>query len=255
MRSRPIAFIALIAGLVAVVALALVALGIVSLPWADSAGGSSEGRLRIEYAVLPADGVAPDANDVSVVADIVRRRLESVGIVDGSVEVSGAARIAVEVPSVDDGLVVRRLVPSRGRLDFVPLGQEQVQEGQIVDLGTHPPLFGGDQIDAASAGTDQGGFATVDFTLRPVAAQVFGQYTATHIGDYFAITLDGRVLSAPVIRSAIGNGDIQIEFGEPDPTDARDVRELVAVLEYGSFPWPLVEIGTEAVPTASPSGG
>lgn len=250
MRTRPIA---VIVGLVAVVAIALVVFGVVHWPWAS--GEPSDGRLRVEYAVLPANDVAPDANDVGVVADIVRRRLESVGISDVTVVVSGADRIVVEVPSVTDGLVVRRLVRPGGRLDFVPLGQEQVQEGQTLDLRTHPPLFGGDQIEAASVGADQQGFATVDFTLRPEAATVFGQYTATHIGDYFAITLDGRVLSAPVIRSAIADGDVQIEMGGLDASSPREVHELAAILQFGSFPWQLIEVGTAPVPTATGGSG
>jgi hypothetical protein len=249
LRSRPISVLALVAGLIVLAVAGLIALDIVRAPWADTGGGPADGRLRIEFAVMPADDLGPDANDVTVVADIVRRRLESIGLTNGSVDVSGPARIAVVVPSADDGPVVRRVALPRGRLDFVPLGQEQVQEDQVLDLRTHPSLFGGDQVDAASVGSDQQGFATVDFTLRPEAARLFGQYTAVHIGDYFAITLDGRVLAAPVIQSAIAGGDIQIELGGQDQTSTRDAQELVAILQYGSFPWLLIEIAPGPIPT------
>ena len=260
MSRRPLAALLVLAGLVAVVAVAVIVLGVVRMPWATSLsadpGDSSGARLRVEYAVLPANGVAPGNGDLAIVADIVRHRLEAVGITDVAVDVTGADRIVVEVPSATDGLVLRRLVLPGGRLDFVPLGQEQVQEGQILDLRAYPPLFGGDQIASASVGNNEQGSATVDFTLRPQAAKVFGDYTAAHIGDYFAITLDGRVLSAPVIRAAIGGGDVTIEMaGIPPAPGPEDVRGLVTILQYGSFPWRLQEVGTEPVPSASGSGG
>ena len=51
--------------------------------------------------------------------------------------------------------------------------------------------------------------------LKPEGARLFGDYTANHIGSYFAITLDGMVLSAPVIQNAIPNGNVEIPGPAP----------------------------------------
>jgi preprotein translocase subunit SecD len=256
--TRPVTVLLAVVGVVLVSAVALVGLGVIHMPWmppsSPDASDLSGTRLRVEYEVLPVGDVAPGPDDLAVVADIVRRRLETVGIADVSVTVSGTDRIAVEVPSVTDGFVVRRLVARSGRLDFVPLGNDQVEEGQILDLRTHPPLFSGDQIAAASAGTDASGISTVDFKLRPEAATLFADYTAAHIGELFAITLDGRVLSAPVIQSGIEGGEVQISMAG-SAVGPVDVGELVAILQYGSIPWLLHEVGTAPVPSAAGGGG
>ena len=54
---------------------------------------------------------------------------------------------------------------------------------------------------------------TVDFVLKPEGAKLFADYTAAHVGDYFAITLDSSVISAPVINSSIPNGQVEIQSG------------------------------------------
>jgi preprotein translocase subunit SecD len=239
-------------GIVIAAAVALMALDIVAVPLAQpSPSGPSDeagARLRVEYEVLPADDVAPGVDGITVVGDVVRRRLEAVGITDVSVEVVGPDRIAIVVPSIADGIVLRRVVAPTGRLDFVPLGNEPAEAGQILDLRAMPPLFGGDQVASASLGSDQTGTATVDFTLRPEAATLFADYTGAHIGEYFAIALDGRVLIAPVILSAVEDGMVQISMPAPNDDEA-SVKELVAILKFGSLPWPLREVGTEPVPT------
>ena len=159
---------------------------------------------------MPANGVQPLEADLLVIADILRRRLETLGVAGASVGVDDD-QIIIEVPTLADGRAVRRVVSPTGRIDFVPLGTEQVEEGNVLDLRTHPPLFGGDQVESATVGEDDvGGFATGDFTLRPPAAAMFAEYTKAHIGEYFAITLDGRVISAPVIMSGIDGGRVQL---------------------------------------------
>lgn len=251
MRTRPIAAILVIACLVIAAAVALVLLDVVALPWAGPSGsgpvGPSEGRLRVEYELLSAGDIAPGAGDREVVAEIIRHRLETAGLTDAAVKVEGD-RIVVDVPSIESAPVLRRLVLPSGRLDFVPLGNDAVLEGAVLDLRTQQPLFSGDQVASASVGNDQQGLPTVDFVLRPEAAALFASYTADHIGEYFAITLDGRVLKAPVIRGAIKGGEVQIAMGQPAAT-LDQVRELVSILRFGSFPWPLREVGTEAAPT------
>ncbi len=253
MRKHPVAIALAVGGVVIAAAVALVLLDVVALPGpqpsAPSSSDPSEARLRVEYQVLPVDGVAPGVEGIAVVTDIVQRRLEAVGITDVSVEVVGPDRIAVVVPSVADGVALRRVVAPTGRLDFVPLGTESAEAGRVLDLRTDPPLFSGDQVASASVGVDGSGNATVDFTLRPEAATLFADYTANHVGEFFAITLDGRVLTAPAIMSAIDGGEVQVGLAGPDD-GPETVKELVAILQFGSFPWPLREIGTEPVPTA-----
>jgi preprotein translocase subunit SecD len=133
----------------------------------------------------------------------------------------------------------------------VPLGTTPATQGQILDLEANPPLFGGDQVTAPGVGTDENGRLAVNFSLRneepEFASQAFSDFTRDHVGEYFAITLDGTVISAPVINEPIpANGPIQINGGSSGfaPQEAND---LVTVLKFGSLPFPIEEVSSEQI--------
>ena len=86
------------------------------------------------------------------------------------------------------------------------------QQGEAIDP-TLPVLFSGDQIDPSgvSPGIDPTtNERVVQFKLKSQAATLFATYTENNVGHFFAIVLDGTVVSAPVIQSAIPNGSGQI---------------------------------------------
>jgi preprotein translocase subunit SecD len=99
------------------------------------------------------------------------------------------------------------------------------------------PIITGDQLSDASATINQTtGGAIVPFTLTRAGGRIFSRETGRHINDYMAIILDGRVQSQPpIIRGQIGRNG-QIEMGNADLTNARD---LALVLRAGALPAPL----------------
>ena len=229
-----------------------------ALPDSQSADGSwrpivtklgldLEGGLRVEYQALPVEGKSPGAADMAVIKDIVERRVNQTGVSEPVVVTQGSDRVVVELPGVTDPESVRRLVGQTGRLDFVPLGQTQAQDGQPLDLKANPPLFSGDQVQSATVGTDRNGRPSVDFVLKSDGAQKFATYTAQNIGAYFAITLDSTVISAPVIQSSIPNGQVQITGGGLRGFGAKEAQNLVTVLKFGSLPFPIQELSSEQI--------
>jgi protein-export membrane protein SecD len=229
-----------------------------TLPDTSSAGGSwrkvetklgldLSGGLRVEYQAVAVDGKTPSAGDMSVIKDIVERRVNTTGVSEPVVTTQGADRVVVELPGVTDPEAVRKLVGQTGQLDFVPLGSTQVTAGQTLDLKTYPPLFGGDQVASATVGTDQNGRPAVDFVLKSTGASLFAGYTSKNVGAYFAITLDGAVVSAPVIQNAIPNGNVQITGGGLAGFNAKDATNLVTILKYGSLPYPIKELSSEQI--------
>ena len=205
------------------------------------------GGLRVEYQAVPVEGHSPSAGDMSVIKDIVERRVNQTGVSEPVVVTQGSDRVVVELPGVTDPEAVRKLVGQTGRLDFVPLGKTQVSAGQVLDLKQTPPLFSGDQVSSATVGTDQNGRPSVDFVLKPDGAAKFADYTANHIQDFFAITLDSSVISAPVIQNSIPNGQVQITGGGLAGFNAKDATNLVTVLKFGSLPFPIQELSTEQI--------
>jgi preprotein translocase subunit SecD len=205
------------------------------------------GGLRVEYQVLPVDGQSATAQDLEIIRSIVTNRVDGVGVAEPVVLVQGDDRIVVEMPGVEDPDSIRQLVGQTGRLDFVPLGQTQAVEGQELDLAQFPPLFSGDQVRSASIGADQTGSRTVDFVLDGDGARLFAEYTRQNVGNYFAIVLDGEVISAPVIRQEIPNGQVQISSGGIGGFPRAEAENLVAVLEFGQLEYPLVELANTSV--------
>jgi len=205
------------------------------------------GGLRVEYQAIPVNGVSPSSGDMSVIKDIVERRVNQTGVSEPVVLTQGSDRVVVELPGVTDPEAVRKLVGQTGRLDFVPLGSNQATTGQTLDLTQTPPLFSGDQVASATVGQDQSGRPAVDFVLKGDGAKLFADYTAQHVGDYFAITLDSSVISAPVIQSSIPNGNVQITGGGLAGFSAADATNLVTVLKFGSLPFPIQELSTEQI--------
>ena len=206
-----------------------------------------KGGLRVEYQALPVEGKEPTAGDMAIIKDIVERRVNTTGVSEPVVTTQGKDRVVVELPGTTDPEAVRRLVGTTGRLDFVPLGSTQVQQGQILDLTKYPPSFSGDQVSSATVGTDQNGRPSVDFVLKEDGKNKFAQYTAANIGSYFAITLDGTVISAPVIKNSIPNGNVQITGGGLAGFGAKEAKDLVTVLKFGSLPFPITPLSSEEI--------
>jgi preprotein translocase subunit SecD len=211
-----------------------------------------KGGLRVEYQALPKDGVQPTREALGVIKDIIERRVNTTGVSEPVVLVQGDDRVVIELPGISDVDSVRRLVGQTGRLDFVPLGSTTMTEGQAVDLKEFPPLFSGDQLESAAVGRDSnGGGLTVTFVLKTDGAQsggqLFAKYTSEHVGQYFAIVLDGTVISAPVIKGAIPNGQVEIQAGNIGGFPAKEANSLVTVLKFGSLPFPIRELSSEQI--------
>ncbi len=206
------------------------------------------GGLRVEYQAHAVDGKTPGPADMSIIKDIVERRVNGSGVNEPVVTTQGADRVVVELPGVTNPDAVRALVRQTGRLDFVPLGSTPATEGQTIDLTINKPLFSGDQVQSASLGQEQNtGALTVNFVLKNDGASLFADYTAKNIGSYFAITLDGSVISAPVIKDSIPNGQVQISAGGIGGFSTAVANNLVTILKFGSLPFPISEVSTEQV--------
>ena len=216
-----------------------------------------QGGFRVEYQALPKDGRTPGVSDLATIRDIIERRVNSTGVAEPIVQTQGGDRVVVELPGVSDPEAIRRLVGQTGRLDFVPLprerygtssapGPNQAVEGQPLPT-QELPLFSGDQIESSNPTTDQQGQRAVGFVLRGEGARLFSDYTTNHLDEFFAIVLDGVVVSAPRIESPITTGQGIITGGGFGGFPAAEMNNLVTILRYGSLPFPVQELSNEQV--------
>ena len=205
------------------------------------------GGLRVEYQAQQAGDKIPTPEDLEVIRGIIENRVNATGVSEPVVTTQGADRIVVELPGVSDPDSVRQLVGQTGRLDFVPLGTVQKVEGDEVDLDQFPPLFSGEQLDAASIGSDINGRRTVNFKLREAGAKQFEDYTRAHVNEFFAIVLDERVVSAPQINEPIPGGNVQISSGGFGGYPLKEAQDLVTILNFGALPFPIVELSNVTI--------
>jgi preprotein translocase subunit SecD len=95
---------------------------------------------------------------------------------------------------------------------------------------------------AVQAGTTPGSYE-IAFTLKPNGSKDFSDYTSSHVGQYLAIVLDKKVLSAPVIKNAITDGQGVIQGG----FTADSANSLAVSLRYGSLPVPVKVVESQTV--------
>ncbi len=96
-------------------------------------------------------------------------------------------------------------------------------------------IIQGDALTDARPSTDPVEGNVVQFTLNNEGARRFKSETGKHVGDNMAIVLDQRVVTAPVLNSAIGrNGQITLGGGS-----LQQAQDLALVLRAGALPVPL----------------
>jgi preprotein translocase subunit SecD len=195
--------------------------------------------------------------------EIIRRRIDETGTKEPTIERQGADRILVELPGVGNPEHIKKLIGRTAKLTF-----------QLVDTnaslssaqgGNLPP---GDKIlpTAAGAGgesayvvhrrvvvdgselvdaqaTFQNNEPVVSFRFNALGARRFGEVTRENVGKPFAIILDNKVISAPVIREPIlgGSGIISGNF------TVRSASDLALLLRAGALPAPITTLEERTV--------
>jgi preprotein translocase subunit SecD len=128
--------------------------------------------------------------------------------------------------------------------DVDPVSQKSTESGWRTYLLKTRAEITGDMIRDAIAQPDTspnslgGWYVAIRFT--DAGGTIFERITGANVKRRFAIILDGRIESAPVIQSRIAGGNASITLGASDPeTQLRDARKLELVLRSGALPAPI----------------
>jgi SecD/SecF fusion protein len=142
-----------------------------------------------------------------------------------------------DVPAVqamlDDPRVARRLRNVEFQLAADPLSFDGPRLRALYLLARTPVLTGDELTNAVpTADPERPGGWEVSFTLNNRGARTFAKTTGENVGQFLAISLDGRVPSAPVIQGRIpsGQGVIQGSFTNTEASD------LALLLRAGALP-------------------
>ncbi len=218
-----------------------------------------QGGTQILLEAKPAPGQKITAADLAAAKVIVDRRVNALGVTEPLVQLQGENRIIIELPGINNPDQAVQTLRSTGQLEFVEIGSSTAPQYPNITQGVyvrtanydlvpdkatlgkteHPypdvvfkTIMTGRDLKTAGVQLDQYGAPSISFELSELGAQIFGDYTAQHVGDILAIVLDNVVLSAPRINSAIpeGKGVIEGRF-------TREEADSLAVqMRYGALP-------------------
>lgn len=217
-------------------------------PGLDLRGGT---QFLLELAGSTGQGTLDQA------VEVIRKRVDSVGVAEPVIQPVGQNRIIVQIPGVSeaDKASYRRQLERVAKLEFTLVHErsdELVGDGktkpqipidsQLLMLRDRQPNgtvkefpivvkrrteISGKSVANAFRSVDQLGRAVVIIEFNPDGRKKFGNLTEQNIGRRLAVILDGEVYSAPVIRSAI-YGSCEISGGNMSSVEA---EELASVLK------------------------
>ncbi len=178
--------------------------------------------------------------------EIVRRRIDEIGTNEPNILKRGNDRILVELPGLDDPMRIKTLLGKTANLAFRfvtnsgddSFGAEKLKfedTDEVATVSKRIILSGENLLDAQPRMNSETNETVVSFTLDRVGAKRFGKATSTGIGKQLAIVLDGKIISAPVIRDTIASGSGQISGG----FTFQSATDLALLLRSGALPAPL----------------
>lgn len=188
--------------------------------------------------------------------EIINRRVNETGTKEPTIQRQGEDRILVQVPGVENPEQLKSILGKTAKMTFHLVNEDvtptQLARG-IVPPGTRIMIIersnsavpekvavqsrvalSGELLTGANPTFDRGQ-PIVEFSFNSLGARKFGDITQANVGKRFAVVLDNKVITAPVIRSAIlgGRGIIEGNF------TVESANELAILLRAGALPAPL----------------
>ncbi len=193
--------------------------------------------------------------------DVIERRVNFFGVTEPVVQVQeggGAKRLIVELAGIQDPARAIQIIGETPRLDF---REPKANYGEIIENnqkffetgeGTYEDPFQETTLTGRflkRAGIDfdtttQTPLITLEFNEE--GAKIFEELTARNVSKPLAIYLDGVLLQAPIVQSAISGGRAQITRDNP-PFAIKEVKQIVRELNAGALPVDITMISQTSV--------
>ena len=207
------------------------------------------GELRLAASLKPEAQKKIQDGAVQQNIQILRNRVNELGVAEPIIQQQGGERVVVQLPGVQDtarakdilgrtaSLEIRMVNDEPGALEAalagqVPFGSDLFTErGGSQVLVKRQVVLTGDRINDAQPGFDQrNNEPAVHVNLDGTGARLFKEITRENVGKRMAIVLvekgKAEVVTAPVIREEIGGGRVQIS-GRMNTREANDIALLM----------------------------
>jgi len=224
-----------------------------------------QGGLQVLLAADVPEGQELDPASMETARRIVESRVNGLGLTEPLVQAQGERRIIVELPGIDNPEQAVQTIKGTALLEFIDAGPVPLMPGTLVTTTLGGPDLGqasvagkaitgtetsnvipadtriletvltGASLNNVGLNVDEQSNYIVPFELNDEGAQIFADYTASHVGQYLCIVLDKEVISCPRVDSAIPGGEAMIRGDFSYDT----ARHLAVQLRYGALPVPL----------------
>ncbi len=217
------------------------------------------GEFKMVATILPVAARKVQEQALKQNITTLHNRINELGVAEPVIQQQGLDRIVVQLPGVQDTAKAKDILGRTATLEIrmvdegtdaraaengtgpVPFGSERYLErnGQAVIVKKQVILTGENLTDAQPGFDSQTQEAAVHLTLDAKGARIFRDVTRESVGKRMAILLfekgKGEVVTAPVIRSEISGGRVQIS-GRMSTMEAADTALL---LRAGSLAAPM----------------
>jgi len=165
--------------------------------------------------------------------EVFRRRVDAMGLTEPSIAREGEDRIRIELPGVEDAQSALDMIGKTAQLQFVTV------DGEVVVTGGNVK-----KADATFLNGQTSPVVSLEFDSE--GTKHFADATGQHIGEPIFIILDEEIVSSPIVKDTIPNGQA---FISGDFT-IESASQLAALIRGGALPVDLEEIQTSTI-TAS----
>ena len=203
-----------------------------------------DNKFKIFYSEASIEKIKSDILNNSI--EIVRRRIDSLGNKEPSIQKQGDKRIMVQLPGVDNPDRVKELIGKTAKMTFHMVDEDAMQSGKVgVDAEIIDGLaikkrvsVSGENLTDSKVAYDQNGRPAVTTTFNSIGTREFSKLTSANVGKRFAIVLDGKILSAPVTG----------EYGQiTGGFTTEQANDLSTMLRSGALPCELTVVEERTV--------
>ncbi|NOR72271.1 MAG: protein translocase subunit SecD [Mariprofundaceae bacterium] len=217
------------------------------------------GRFSLTISETESKEIKKFAVDQSI--EVIRNRVDALGTTEPVIVKQGERRILVQIPGYEDSARAKSLIGRTAQLEFKLVDEKgdlekalsgKIPQGDIIVYGKaegrgdemvrqpyllkkRTELSGAEVADARVSIDSRYNEYAVTLKFNNKGARKFDKLTNAHVGERFAIILEGVVQSAPVIRERISGGSAQITGS----FTSQDARDLAIVLRAGALPAPV----------------
>ncbi len=182
-----------------------------------------KGGVYVVLEAVPDEGVTLDDAAMNRLIEVLDRRINGLGVAESLVQKAGSNRVIIELPGISDTEDAMNMIGKTALLEF----KLENPDGTLGET-----LLTGGALKKADVSYDNLGRPQIQFEMNQEGAIRFAEITRNNIGKKLAITLDGKVQTAPMINSEIpsGNGVITGNY------TVEEAKATATLLNAGALP-------------------